>query len=81
MHNGIVISNFTFLVQLVKRLIKGIHAMLGRTFHQVLELMHLALLDQFRHQRGIQQNFNNRPAAITIGCPDQLLGNNALKVK
>ena len=81
MQQCIFIGDLALAIELVKRLIEGLHTRLGGTRHERLELMYFALANQIRCQRRIQQHFNSRSAPLAVRSRNQLLGNNSLEVK
>ncbi len=81
MGQGVLVGDLALGVELVQRLVEGLHALLGGALHQRLQLVHLALADQVGGQRGVQQHLDHRPPPLAVGGRHQLLGDDGLEVQ
>src|SRR5690606_5367487 len=54
--------DLAFLVEPVQRLVEGLHAVLQRLVHGVLDLVHLAAADQVADHRRVDQHLHGRQA-------------------
>ena len=75
------VGDFVFVVELVERLVKRLHALLGGLAHQIFQQMHFTFSDMVRHQWCIDENFDGCTAALTIDRRYQLLRHHCPQVQ
>src|SRR5690606_10074456 len=81
MEQCVFISDLTIVIQLIKYLVKGLHAQFGGFFHQLFQVRYFTLTNHVLRQRRIDQDFETGATALTIRCRNQLLCNDGFQVE
>src|SRR6185369_2346286 len=77
----VFVADAAGLVEVEQRLVEGLHAEFPRLLHDFLDAVDLALEDEVRDQRRIQQHFHRRGPALAFLERDQALRDHAFQVE
>ena len=77
----VLVADEVGLEEVEERLVVGLHAQLARARHEALHLVHLALEDQVRHERGVEHDLDGGHAALLALLRDQALRDDGLQVQ